>query len=106
MSSTYYVSTRIANKSVAGKSYDERRDQLIDNIRTEGSGFWQDTTSFYIVESSLNTDAFAAKAAKALSRADDMLLVFDTSDMSASYFGVIAHLDVLKSFFPKLKNVP
>jgi hypothetical protein len=104
--STYYVSTRIANKTIGGKSYDDRRNQMIENIHTDGAGFWQDTTSFYIVESNLNTDAFAAKASEGLSRSDDMLLVFDTSDMSASCFGAIAHLDVLQSFFPKLRNVP
>jgi hypothetical protein len=104
--STYYITFRLANKTIGGKTYDERRSQMIENVHAEGTGFWEDTTSFFIVESSFDTDRFAAKACEGLSRSEDMLLAFDTSDMSASYFGAIKHLDVLRSFFPKLKKVP
>lgn len=33
-------------------------------------------------------------------------IVFDPSDMTASYFGPVAKADVLKSFFPKLQKLP
>lgn len=76
----------------------------MDNVYSE-QGFWDETTSFIIVNSPLDTSAFATKACKGLSAVEDMVLVFDTSDMSASYFGNMKHLDVLRSFFPKLKKV-
>jgi hypothetical protein len=71
----------------------------------EGLGYWEDTTSFFLVESTLSTPAIAKKGAAALSAADDMLFVFDPADMSACYFGDVAHPEVLKSFFPKLQKV-
>ena len=103
--STYCVTGRLANKTANGKTYEERRLLLISNIHTEGMGYWEEPTSFYLAESNLNTDAFAAKASKGLSATEDLVFVFDPSDMSASYFGAIKEADVLRSFFPKLKKV-
>jgi hypothetical protein len=101
----YCVSFRIADKTINGKTYAERRQMLVDNVH-ENMGYWEETTSFFMVESSRNTDQMATKAVKGLSAADDMVLVFDPSDMTACYFGPVLHLEVLRSFFPKLKKVP
>jgi hypothetical protein len=103
--STYCVTTRIANKSVGGKTYDERRSQLIQNMYEKGKGWWEETTSFYLVESYLDTNSFALKASNGLSKSDDLIVVFDPSDMSAAYFGPLAQTDVLRSFFRVLKNI-
>ncbi|NOJ44919.1 hypothetical protein [Bradyrhizobium archetypum] len=104
MASTYCVSFRLANKRLNGKTYDERRQQLIDNIHTKGCGYWDETTSFFLITSDLSTDAFASKACKGLSADEDMLFVFDPSDMSACYFGAVEYPDVLRSFFQRLKK--
>ena len=103
--STYYVATRLADKTVSGKTYDERRSLLIDNLNKEQIGFWADPTSFYLVESNLDTYSFAAKASKGLSVKDDLVVVFDPSDMSAASFGPVEHFDVLESFFPNVKKL-
>ncbi len=104
--SYYCITFRIADKTVGGKTYAERRETLINNVYSKGQGYWEETTSFILVESNLNTPSFAAKAAQGLSANDDMLVVFDPSDQSASYFGALKQVDVLRSFFPKLKKVP
>lgn len=101
--STYCITFRIADKTVGGKTYSERYQQLIDNVYTE-HGYWDETTAFILVSSDLSTPAFAAKATRGLSAKDDMVVVFDPGDMSASYFGPIAHPDVLASFFRGLKK--
>jgi hypothetical protein len=101
--STYCITFRIADKTVGGKTYSERYQQLVDNIHT-ANGYWEETTSFMLVSSDLSTPKFAAKACKGLSAADDLVVVFDPSDMSASYFGPLKHPDVLHSFFPGLKK--
>ena len=106
MASNYCVTFRIANRTVGGKSYDERRQMLLNNIYEDGSGYWEETTSFLLVESALNTPDFAARACQGLSADYDMVLVFDPSDMSASYFGAVQHVDVLRTFFPRLQKVP
>ncbi len=105
---TYCVTFRIADKTVGGKAYDDRRQLLINNVYPkDGGGYWEETTSFFLVQSSLGTPEFSAKACKGLSANDDLVVVFDPSDMSACYFGPVAHPDVLKHFFPKfLKKLP
>jgi hypothetical protein len=102
--STYCIASRLANKTVNGKTYDERRDLLITNMSKNGSGFWADPTSFYLVESNLDTYSFAAKACAGLSSKDDLVFVFDPEDMSAATFGPVEHFAVLQSFFPTVKK--
>ena len=104
--STYCVTFRIATKTAGGKTYDERRAMLIENVRTQGMGYWEETTAFFLVESNLDTPSFSAKAVKGLSEKDDIVFVFDPTDMSGSYFGPVAHDDVLRSFFPDAKKLP
>jgi hypothetical protein len=103
--STYCITFRIADKTIGSKTYSDRYQQLVDNVHTL-QGYWEETTSFLLANSDLSTPAFAAKACKGLSAADDLVVVFDPSDMSASYFGPLQHIDVLKSFFPSLKKLP
>ncbi|TAX50374.1 hypothetical protein ELH99_09485 [Rhizobium leguminosarum] len=96
---TYFLSFRIADKTVNGKSYAERRQAMIDAVRTKGHGFWDGTTSFLVVESGLSTQGIAANASAALSSSDDMLVAIDPEDMSMRYFGKVGHSEVLSSFF-------
>ncbi len=103
--STYCVTFRIANKTVAGKTYSDRYSALTDNLHEGSDGYWSEPTSFILVGSTLDTNAFAKKAVKGLSDKEDMLFVFDPEDMSACYFGAVEREDVLKSFFPRAKKV-
>jgi hypothetical protein len=102
---TYYVTFRIANDTVNGKTYAERRQTLVDNVRSAGAGFWDETTSFFLIESNLDTNAMGAKATSGLSAAKDMVVVIDPTDQSAAYFGAVQHVDVLQSFFPETHKV-
>ncbi|MCC6948577.1 MAG: hypothetical protein IT539_12485 [Bradyrhizobiaceae bacterium] len=100
------VTFRIADRTVGGRTYDERRALLIENARAEKLGYWEETTSFLLVESNVSTEDFTRRTCKGLSAADDLVLVFDQHDQTAFYFGPFKHVDVLKSFFPKLKKLP
>ncbi len=102
----YCITFRIADRTVNGQSYDQRRQKLIDNVRRKDFGYWEETTSFFLVESNLDTNALAKQACSGLSAEHDMVVVFDPSDMSACYFGAVKYLDVLQGFFPKLKKAP
>jgi len=99
--STYCVTFTIANKTIGGKTYDERRQRLIDNVREDDLGYWDRTTSFFLVESGLDTNSFAKRAFTGLS-SEDVAVVFDPSDMSAASFGDVKDFDVLKSFLSPL----
>lgn len=100
---TYCVTFRISDKTVNGVSYRMRLEQLMDNVYSD-QGYWDETTSFLLVESNLMTFEFAEKAFRGLSSRDDIVVVFDPSDMSSVCFGPIEHLDVLRHFFPGLKK--
>lgn len=106
MVDTYCVTFRIADKTVAGKTGDDRRAALVENARAEDLGYWDEPTSFFLVQSSLRTPELAKKLIKGLSEKDDILFVFDPSDMSGNYFGPLKHADVLRSFFPKAAKIP
>lgn len=95
----YCISFRIAAETVGGKTYDERRESLVLAARKAEAGFWDGTTSFFLVESGLDTNAFAKSLTAGLSKSHDMLIVFDPKDMSVAYFGSVPETDVLQSFF-------
>lgn len=103
---TYCVTFRIGDRTVGGKTYQDRYNQLIDNITDEGGAYWGEPTSFYLVESDLMTPDFAKKAVRGLSSNDDLVLVFDPSDMSANYFGPVEHAEVLRALLPQAKKLP
>ncbi|AVH44013.1 hypothetical protein [Agrobacterium tumefaciens] len=103
--STYCVAFRIAAKTVNGKTYEERRNSVIDAIYAKGEGYWDELTSFFLITSSLSTWAVAKKASAGLSAADDVLIVFDPEDMSLGHFGAFEHPDVLKWFFKTAQKV-
>jgi hypothetical protein len=104
--STYCVTFRVADKTLNGKTYDERRQSIVDAVRTEDMGYWEETTSFFLVESNLQTEPFAKKASTGLDATNDMLVAFDPEDMSMAYFGAVKHPDVLASFFRTAKKLP
>lgn len=94
----YCISFRIADKTVNGKTYEDRWQSIMSAVRGT-NGFWDGTTSFVMAESTLNTKAFAETASAGLSAAHDQLIVFDPGDMSMAYFGAVVHPHVLGSFF-------
>ncbi|MDM9619062.1 hypothetical protein [Rhizobium sp. S96] len=102
---TYFLSFRIADKTVNGKTYSERREAMINAVHSQGNGFWEGTTSFICLESPLSTWNIAAKASAPLSKNDDMLVIFDPSDMSMAHFGKIDHPAALESFFNVTKKL-
>ncbi|QKV18684.1 hypothetical protein [Oricola thermophila] len=106
MASTYCVTFRVADQTVNGKTYNERRQSIIDAVRKEDLGYWEETTSFFLAESNLDTTTFGKTASAGLSAKHDMLAAFDPSDMSLAYFGAIDHPDVLASFFKTAKKLP
>lgn len=103
--SNYSVTFRIANIAVNGLTYSERRERLIENIRTEDLGYWDGTTSFFFVESTMSTYDFGHHAVQGLSSRDDMVVIFDPSDMSACYFGQVESEEVLLSFLPDARKL-
>jgi len=103
--SYYMITFRIADRTVNGKTYDDRRQLLMENARTKDQGFWSEPTSFLLAQSSLDTTAFAKKVCAGLSSEYDLVFVFDPDDQSGHYFGAVAEPRVLEGFFPKVKKL-
>lgn len=100
--SNYVVTFRIANKTLGGRTYQDRYNDLDKELRARAKtdGIWYDTTSFFLVGSSENTYEFGERLSRGLNSEHDMVFTFDPSDMSACYFGNIEAPDVLVHFFP------
>lgn len=96
--STYFVTFRIADETISGQSYAKRRQSIIDAIYNK-QGYWEETTSFVIAVSTLDTKSFATKASAGLCVKNDILVAFDPEDMSMAYFGPVEFPNALASFF-------
>ena len=46
---TYCVTFRLSERTINGQTYDDRRQSIIDAVH-EGKGYWEETTSFFLVE--------------------------------------------------------
>lgn len=103
--SNYCVSFRVGDQTVGGQTYTDRYNRLIDNAFDGSQGYWDETTAFLLVGSSLSTPDFAKKVCAGLSLQHDMVFIFDPSDMSANYFGPFEHAEALVSFFPRAKKL-
>lgn len=102
----YFVTFRIYDGVAAGKSYDERRQSLIDAAYGGCEAFWAETTSFLMISTDLRTPDFVKKITRGLSAAHDIVVVFDPDDQSCSYFGPVANADLLRWFVPLAKKLP
>lgn len=105
MRSNYYIIFRISNRTIGGKTYKDRRRLLVENARKENKGFWDETTSYILMESDLSTSGLAERACEGLSAEYDLVLVYDAADLSAYSFGDLKNFVVMQSFFPKLKKL-
>lgn len=104
--SVYAISFRIAERTIGGRTYNERRDSLIEAASAQKQGFWDATTSFILTESNLDTFTFGEALSSGLNEANDMMIVFDPSDMSMAYFGDVDEPDILGTFFNLSKKLP
>ncbi len=96
--STYFVTFRIAPITINGIRPEDRYRSVIERARGQGS-FWEESLSFIMTQSTLLTPEFGAHVSADLSRAHDVLIAFDPTDMSMCYFGPIEQEHALKSFF-------
>lgn len=97
--STYFVSFRVAEINTPEGTQAERRRSISDNAAAFGGGYWDETTSFIIFDCELDTPGAGAAVVRGLSRAHDLAVVFDPSDMSLFRFGAFKYGEALDSFF-------
>jgi hypothetical protein len=94
----YCIAMRIADETIEGRTAQDRWNSVRDAIFSDKQ-CWDELGSFFMTESQLTTQEFARKASGGLSRKHDVLVAFDTSDMSVGYFGNFQQFPQMASFF-------
>jgi len=103
MANLYWVTIRI-NKD---NGYDKRYKGFLEALsKAKDKGYWAEPTSFWMVESRLEIDAFLGALSGPLNASTDMVLTRKIAHDEARYFGAVERPDVLKSFIPSVKKLP
>lgn len=95
---TYWISFRIAHSG----DYQTRYRELVDGLMEISTQYWEDTTSFLIIESSEDIDGVASTASIAVSDSKDLVLIRAMESKSARLIGIEDDDDVFK-LMPYLK---
>lgn len=100
----YWLTFRVENQSVGGRSYDVRRQSLYDTIRQRTSRWWLKPTSFIAFESSHSIDALAAACQQAIAPSHDLFLIREMDTKSAIICGNNDDRDIYQ-LMPYLKTL-
>jgi hypothetical protein len=84
---TFWLTFRIENRTVGGRSYDQRRDALYEAIRQHTKKWWLKPTSFVAFESTQSIDAIADACRVAIAESHDLFLIREMDTKSAIICG-------------------
>ena len=86
----YWVSFRIGTEG----NYTDRYNNLHQAINENGTEWWFETTSFYLVRSELSIDSFARRLVATIDKRHDILVIRELNRKRARYAGVITDDDI------------
>ncbi|HEX7046196.1 MAG TPA: hypothetical protein VF275_01310 [Gammaproteobacteria bacterium] len=75
----YGISFRLEDGDVNGRTHDERYDALQAAILDGTTKFWDQTSSFFVIESRRSIDEIAWKCKQAIEPSTDLVLVRELS---------------------------
>lgn len=104
MANTYWLTFRIHNETVNGKTYSQRYDAFYNVIKEHLEEWWVPPTSFVAFSSESSIDAIAAALKAPLSARYDMFLLGMADYKSGRIFGKNDDQDIFK-LMPFLKEV-
>ena len=84
---TYWLTFRIDEHTINGKSYNERYTALYAAIQTRATRWWLDPTSFIAFESDSSIDQLCTALKGALAASHDMFLLREIDRKEARLFG-------------------
>lgn len=99
-----WISFRIADVTVAGKSYDDRLNALIEALQGVGTQWWDQTTSFIVVETANTVGDVAGRIKAALAPSVDLALIRAMDSKDARIIGNNADDDIYV-IMPYLKGL-
>lgn len=100
----HWLTYRIADRRVAGRTYEDRYLALEDAIRARSTKWWLDPTSFILFESAEAALDIARACREAIAPSHDMFLMRVLDRQLAYICGAIEDDDVFK-LIPYLKKL-
>jgi hypothetical protein len=94
----YWLSFRIHDSDGFEKTYEKRREALVEQIRLasgDGSRWWFDTTSFFIFKSAESIDAIVTRVKKAIDQRVDLVVVRYLDQKTGRIVGHLNDRDIL-----------
>lgn len=87
----YAITFRIADRKTTLGTYQDRYDSFVDRVRYEAAGtWWEETTSFFLIESDLgNSKALADSLAanSIIDETNDLAVIINLSSKGYSVIG-------------------
>jgi hypothetical protein len=102
--SSYWVTFRIADRVVNGRTYDVRYEALKDAIKRHASKWWLEPTSFIAFSSANDIGAISAACKAAIVPQYDMFLIRKMDEKSAIICGANEDRDIYE-MMPYLKSI-
>ncbi|MET4067046.1 16S rRNA C1402 (ribose-2'-O) methylase RsmI [Bradyrhizobium sp. S3.2.6] len=92
----YWLTFRIHEATVGGRTYEKRYEALNDAVRTNCTQWWKDPTSFIAFESASTIKSLINALAGAVAESHDMFLIREMDTKSAGIYGKIVDQDIFK----------
>jgi hypothetical protein len=84
---TFWLTFRIEDRNVGGRTYDDRRNALYEAVRTRASRWWVKPTSYVAFESQHSLDDLAGACRSSISPAHDLFLIREMDSKNAIICG-------------------
>lgn len=94
----YWISFRVGHED----DYQARYTSLVDGLKSISLKYWEETTSFLVIETDQDIDSIASIANDAVDRTTDLVLVRAMDSKNARLIGIEGDDDIFK-LMPYLK---
>src|SRR5690349_14436287 len=101
--STYWVTFRIHDQTIGGRTYEKRYSDFVDAVRNQATMWWTKPTSFICFASNNDIDAICSSIKGQLAPAYDLFLIGMPDYKSARIWGANDDDDIYK-LIPFLKK--
>lgn len=103
---TYWITFRIADKAVSGRSYSDRYDALVNAVHEHSAThWWAEPTSFWLVNSSSSQGQIASSIKRAIAPSEDLALIGMIDYKGLVLVGNAEKLEDIQSLAPNLTQV-
>ena len=101
---TYWITFRIADATVSGRSYEERYNALVKLITDNSPKWWGQTTSYLAFTWDQSIESIAGKCKAAIAPSHDLFLIREMDKQSARICGKNDDKDIYE-LVPYLQSI-